>query len=187
MRYAHELALSCAAMYFENPLGLSPEIVYFKLRSNKGIERNGRSVAAGLGLRSESDFDVHSADRHNLLRPEAVEANFYMWRTSHLPRYRAWNYNIFKRFKRHLKKDGVKGGYSTTRNCITTHDSAQRKMDDSVQSFFLAETLKYLYLSFTDDSVMDLSRNVFNTEAHPVPVLNENQVSQLLDNLFGSN
>ncbi len=34
-------------------------------------------------------------------------------------------------------------------------------------SFFLAETLKYLYLLFDDANALDLSTWVFNTEAHP--------------------
>lgn len=38
------------------------------------------------------------------------------------------------------------------------------------QSFFLAETLKYLYLIFSDDNVVSLDEWVFNTEAHPVPI-----------------
>ena len=43
--------------------------------------------------------------------------------------------------------------------------------DNTQQSFFLAETLKYLYLLFSDDSVIPLDQWVFNTEAHPLPVL----------------
>ena len=39
------------------------------------------------------------------------------------------------------------------------------------QTFFLGETLKYLYLLFGDDpSVLPLDQWVFNTEAHPLPV-----------------
>lgn len=33
--------------------------------------------------------------------------------------------------------------------------------------FFFAEVLKYLYLTFTEPDVIDLSQWVFNTEAHP--------------------
>ena len=43
--------------------------------------------------------------------------------------------------------------------------------DDVQQSFFIAETLKYLYLLFSDDSVISLDQWVFNTEAHPLPIL----------------
>lgn len=37
-------------------------------------------------------------------------------------------------------------------------------------SYFLAETLKYLYLLFLDDDILPLEKWVFNTEAHPLPV-----------------
>ena len=49
--------------------------------------------------------------------------------------------------------------------------SSQSPKDDVQQSFFIAETLKYLYLLFSDDSVLPLDQWVFNTEAHPLPVL----------------
>jgi len=34
--------------------------------------------------------------------------------------------------------------------------------------FFLAETMKYLYLLFAPDDVIPLDEFVFNTEAHPL-------------------
>ena len=37
-------------------------------------------------------------------------------------------------------------------------------------SFFLAETLKYLYLLFGPPSVLPQDQFVFNTEAHPLPI-----------------
>ena len=44
------------------------------------------------------------------------------------------------------------------------------EQNDSMQSFFLAETLKYLYLIFSPTSVLPQSQYVFNTEAHPFPI-----------------
>ena len=41
-------------------------------------------------------------------------------------------------------------------------------LQDRQQSFFLAETLKYFLLLFSDDSLLDLGTWVLNTEAHPV-------------------
>ena len=38
---------------------------------------------------------------------------------------------------------------------------------DDCGRFFVAEVLKYLYLLFSDPSVIDLSEWVINTEAHP--------------------
>jgi mannosidase alpha-like ER degradation enhancer 2 len=38
-------------------------------------------------------------------------------------------------------------------------------------SYFLAETLKYLYLLFAPERTLDFHRVVFNTEAHPLRIL----------------
>lgn len=44
---------------------------------------------------------------------------------------------------------------------------------DKMESFWLAETLKYLYLMFDDSqpAVLPLDQFVFNTEAHPLPIV----------------
>jgi mannosyl-oligosaccharide alpha-1,2-mannosidase len=41
------------------------------------------------------------------------------------------------------------------------------KTYDSMESFWLAETLKYFYLIFTDPDEISLDEFVLNTEAHP--------------------
>lgn len=42
---------------------------------------------------------------------------------------------------------------------------------NKMESFFVAETLKYFYLLFEDDpNVLPLDEWVFNTEAHPLPI-----------------
>lgn len=43
--------------------------------------------------------------------------------------------------------------------------------DNLMQSFFLAETLKYLYLLFSPPSFLSLDKWVFNTEAHPLRIV----------------
>jgi hypothetical protein len=45
------------------------------------------------------------------------------------------------------------------------------QLDKKMESFWVAETLKYLYLLFEDDpSVISFDEWVFNTEAHPFPI-----------------
>lgn len=44
-----------------------------------------------------------------------------------------------------------------------------------MQSFFLAETLKYLYLLFSPSSVISLDEWVFNTEAHPLRIVTRDE------------
>lgn len=42
-----------------------------------------------------------------------------------------------------------------------------------MESFWTAETLKYLYLLFSDDNdLMSIDKWVFNSEAHPLPIWN---------------
>ena len=43
----------------------------------------------------------------------------------------------------------------------------RRKFEDSMESFWLAETLKYFYLLFAEPDVISLDEWVLNTEAHP--------------------
>lgn len=40
-------------------------------------------------------------------------------------------------------------------------------LKDEMESFWLAETLKYFYLLFEDEDVVSLDEWVLNTEAHP--------------------
>ncbi len=44
--------------------------------------------------------------RHNLLRPEALEAMFVLWRVTQKPRYRDWAWAMFQAFERHCKARG---------------------------------------------------------------------------------
>jgi hypothetical protein len=43
-----------------------------------------------------------------------------------------------------------------------------KKQRDDMESFFFAETMKYLYLLLADPDHIDLQKTVFNTEAHPL-------------------
>ena len=43
--------------------------------------------------------------------------------------------------------------------------------DDTMQSFWIAEMLKYLFLIFSDESLLPLDEWVLNTEAHPFKII----------------
>ncbi|NXE04348.1 MA1C1 mannosidase, partial [Lophotis ruficrista] len=107
------------------------------------------------------------SERYYILRPEVVESYMYMWRLTHDPKYRQWGWEVVKALEKHCRVEagfsGIRDVYATT----PTHDNMQ-------QSFFLAETLKYLYLLFCEDDVLSLDDWVFNTEAHPLPVNHTN-------------
>lgn len=62
----------------------------------------------------------------------------------------------------------VENGYTSIGNVRSTIDT---KPKDKMESFFLGETLKYLYLLFMEDqSAFSVDKWVFNSEAHPLPI-----------------
>ena len=73
----------------------------------------------------------------------------------------------------------VEAGYSGLQDA----GEAKPHHDDQMQSFFLAETLKYLYLLFSPSSSMALSEWVFNTEAHPLKILEPTHIHEMLARL----
>jgi mannosyl-oligosaccharide alpha-1,2-mannosidase len=97
------------------------------------------------------------------LRPETVESLFYLWRATHDPKYRDAAWRIFTAIRQYCR---VPEGYAGIRN---VHSTTSEK-NDSMESFFLAETLKYLFLIFSSDDTLPLDRYVFNTEAHPLRI-----------------
>jgi mannosyl-oligosaccharide alpha-1,2-mannosidase len=102
-----------------------------------------------------------------ILRPEVIESIFYMWRLTKNPKYRKWGFEIAQNIEASCRVPH--GGYSGIKSINMTPVVHNNHME----SFFLAETLKYLYLMFCDDEVVNLDQWVFNTEAHPLPVINE--------------
>ena len=105
-------------------------------------------------------------DRHNLLRPETVESLFVLHQLTRRDQYREWGWNIFQAFERYTKVTG--GGYSAIANVEQPQDPG---LKDHMESFFLAETLKYLFLLFCEEEkVPSLDQWVYNTEAHPLPI-----------------
>ncbi len=64
-----------------------------------------------------------------------------------------------KNLERYCK---VVGGYAELKSVVT------KERSDRMESFFFAETLKYLYLLFAPPETLDFRTIVFNTEAHPL-------------------
>nr|GME16620.1 mannosyl-oligosaccharide 1,2-alpha-mannosidase MNS1-like isoform X1 [Ipomoea batatas] len=106
--------------------------------------------------------DMSVGTSWNILRPETVESLFYLWRITGNKTYQEWGWNIFQAFE---KNSRVESGY------VGLKDVNTGVKDNMMQSFFLAETLKYLYLLFSPPSVIPLDQWVFNTEAHPLKIV----------------
>jgi len=115
-------------------------------------------------------------ERYYILRPETFESYFIMWRLTKDPKYREWGWEAVQALENSCRTDG---GYSGIRNVYQVGDTNQEvggNKDDVQQSFFMAETLKYLYLLFSDDELISTDQWVFNTEAHPLPIRGVNSL-----------
>lgn len=109
-----------------------------------------------------------SQDKYYILRPEVVESYFYLWRITKDPKYRDWAWDYVQALEKHCRTEY---GYTGIKNVYQENP----QQDDVQQSFFLAETLKYLYLIFSDDFLLSLDQWVFNSEGHPLPVKGKNE------------
>ena len=93
------------------------------------------------------------------LRPEIIESNYYLYHATHDPRYLAMGKTYFDALRKYCRTDE---GYAALADVRT------KKKKDSMESFFFAETLKYLYLLYAPESTLSFDSVVFNTEAHPL-------------------
>ena len=143
-RYIKEglaFAETCAEMYTSTASGLACDSVT--------IEPNGT-------IKCENDI--------YLLRPEAVESIFYAWRQTHDQKWRDYARKIWKALQKHCEV--LTGGFTDVK--YVTRPTPEKM--DKQESWFLAETLKYLWLTFQSDDVVPLEHYVFNTEAHPLQI-----------------
>ncbi|HOY43845.1 MAG TPA: glycoside hydrolase family 47 protein [bacterium] len=92
------------------------------------------------------------------LRPENIESAWYLHRFTGEDKYLAMGRDYFVSLRTHCRTEH---GYAALASVIT------KEKKDSQESFFLTETLKYLYLLFAPVEI-DLDQTVFNTEAHPL-------------------
>ncbi|RZB55448.1 Mannosyl-oligosaccharide 1,2-alpha-mannosidase MNS1 [Glycine soja] len=119
-----------------------------KLAGENYYFRNGQDMSVGTSW--------------NIQRPETIESLFYLWRFTGNKTYQEWGWNIFQAFENNSR---IETGY------VGLKDVNTGAKDNMMQSYFLSETLKYLYLLFSPPSVISLNEWVFNTEAHPLRIM----------------
>jgi ER degradation enhancer, mannosidase alpha-like 2 len=93
------------------------------------------------------------------LRPEIIESAYYLYHFTHEPRYRAMGRTFYDSLTQYCRTDVAYAALS---------DVEKKTKKDEMESFFLAETMKYLYLLYAPPDTIDLKKSVFNTEAHPI-------------------
>jgi mannosyl-oligosaccharide alpha-1,2-mannosidase len=147
-----KLTDGCAWAYQHSPLGIMPEVS--EVRACPTLEPcdypRSRFVI--------SPFKSVSDGRY-LLRPEAIESVFYAYRITGDEKYRDIAWNMFTAIEKHTKVKLGNAGIKTVMKTSVEHE-------DSTESFWFSETLKYFYLIFSEPGLVSLDEWVFNTEAH---------------------
>ena len=94
-----------------------------------------------------------------VLRPEAIESAYYLFRLTGEERWRDMGRVMVDSVLHYTRTEH---GFAALRSVVT------KEQNDRMESFFLAETLKYAWLLFAPAEKLDLNAVVFNTEAHPI-------------------
>ena len=92
------------------------------------------------------------------LRPELIEATYFMHRATQDDSWLWAASRVFEALEQ--VAEGARCGAASFANAAT------HALEDEMPSFYLAETVKYLYLLFDEDNFIS-KRPLFSTEAHP--------------------
>ncbi|KAH6845302.1 glycosyl hydrolase family 47-domain-containing protein [Chaetomium sp. MPI-CAGE-AT-0009] len=96
-----------------------------------------------------------------LLRPEAIESVFVLYRVTGSADLLEAAWQMFGAIRAATQ---TRLAHSAIGDVRATGETAKL---DSMESFWIAETLKYFYLIFSEPELISLDDYVFNTEAHP--------------------
>jgi len=133
---------------------------------SNAIENHARylDIWRRVGFLPEVYFPMQQAfDKRNgeyPLRPEFVESTLFLSGSTGRSFYRRVGAEVLTSLQT-----------STRTSCgFASINVVKGRLGDRMDSYFLAETLKYLYLLFDDINWIDRGNYVFTTEGHPLPV-----------------
>lgn len=107
------------------------------------------------------DFQIHWGQYH--LRPEFIESTYFLYKATGDHYYLQVGKKVLKTLQKHAK---VACGFAAV------NDIRTGKHEDRMDSYLLSETIKYLYLLFTEESdlLINIDDFIFTTEAHLLPL-----------------
>ncbi|XP_055352996.1 LOW QUALITY PROTEIN: mannosyl-oligosaccharide 1,2-alpha-mannosidase IA-like [Paramacrobiotus metropolitanus] len=163
-------ALAVLPTQIQTPVDV-PRLLSFAKNFTRTCHLSYSLTSTGLGPES---FRMDSADGYPAaivsgnqqysLRPEVTESYFYLWKFTGNSMYREWAWEAVQAIQKYCK---TPYGYSGVSDVNNEHSAPE----DIQQSYFLAKTLKFLYLIFSYDDLLPLSSWVFNAGGHPLPAL----------------
>ncbi|KAF9570303.1 hypothetical protein EC968_002022 [Mortierella alpina] len=150
MVLAKQVAQACYLSYHHSETGIGPEAMKFELG-----QKSGTFVA-----KPDTFYSRSISNKAYILRPETLESLWILYRLTGEKKYQDQAWEIFQALEKSCR---TKIAYSGLRDV-----NSPGSYDDKMESFFLAETMKYLYLMFSTPDVISLDDFVLNTEAHPL-------------------
>jgi hypothetical protein len=104
------------------------------------------------------DYDAHTPNYPVYdLNPEIIESAFYLYQITGKEKYREMALKFYKNILRNCKTE-------VAFTAIENVETMEKR--DYMATYFIAETLKYFYLIFQDNPVVNIDDYVFSTEAH---------------------
>lgn len=179
---AKKLVDGCIWTYQNMPLGIMPEVFWMAPCDSDAHcpwdERRWKQALLARAGQNPDDLDsaayiikdrrlplgfIDIPDRRYILRPEAIESVFIMYRTTGDTGLLDSAWNMFEAIQASTKTDMANSAVAD----VTVVSSIDAQQTDSMESFWMGETLKYFYLIFSEPDLISLDEWVFNTEAHP--------------------
>ncbi|KAG6901597.1 hypothetical protein C0995_010157 [Termitomyces sp. Mi166 len=152
-----QLADACWNTYASTETGIGPESFAY-ISFDGGFTGGSPPDSDELEFNAKHGFYI--TDGVYIQRPEVLETNFYAWRATGNTKYLDRAASAVASFNKFLQTPTGYAGINDVNNV------ANGLVDDT-ESFWFAEVLKYLYLTFDDPNHISLDEYVFNTEAHP--------------------
>ncbi|KAF2770472.1 seven-hairpin glycosidase [Teratosphaeria nubilosa] len=151
----------CHQTYNTTLTGLGPTGWGWYNSSNLAYNPADDNDVAGRKWAEKYGYFIASGDEAWEFRPEALESVFYAHRITGDPRWAEYAWEVFLAINE-TARNAV--AFATVNNVNMPFGGS---MSNSLDSFWFAEVLKYLYLIFEDPAVVSLDEWVFGTEAHP--------------------
>ncbi|KAI0459620.1 glycoside hydrolase [Xylaria acuta] len=178
---ATKLVEGCIWTYKAFPHGIMPETFMMKpcARRNNCTWDNASwrqevEMRAGKNMKDVTFDDIivqerlprgftAIPDRRYILRPEAIESVFVLYRTTGRQGLVESAWEMFQAINRTTTTQFANSAVWD----VTLPADQKPQPSDSMESFWMGETLKYFYLIFSEPNLINLDEFVFNTEAHP--------------------
>jgi len=189
VKIARKLVDGCIWAYNAMPSGLMPE-TFHAVPCKEGVEPasscswDRQTWLAGINQQQQADAEkalMSPTDRAEsfikekglepgftdiddgryILRPEAIESIFILYRITGDKALQEVAWKMFQNIEKATRTSLANAAVNDVRKSTP-------QLSDRMESFWLAETLKYFYLIFSEPDLISLDDYVLNTEAHPL-------------------